>query len=384
VTTWHLITGEYPPQVGGVSDYCELIAEGLADAGDEVHVWCPYQCAPATGRARVHPELGRIGPGDLRAVDGLLDKFPRPRRLLVQWVPHGFGWHSMNLPFCLWVHRRSRRGDRVELMVHEPFLEFRARPVHHILMATMHRLMTIVLLHAATRVWIAIPAWERLLRPYALGRRIPFAWLPIPSVTRSGELAETSTIRQKYAGAGGLIGHFGSFSRDVSKLLGERVSDVLSKSPFPSLVLVGTGSERFRTDLLEAHPDFCGRVHAIGYVPASQLGAYLSACDLCVQPYPDGISSRRTTAMACLSLGVPVVTTHGHLTEQLWQESKAVSLATVSDPLEFTRQVQQLLGDHQDRRQLAERSRALYESQFSARRIIDALRDSGSYALPAA
>jgi glycosyltransferase involved in cell wall biosynthesis len=383
--TWHLITGEYPPQVGGVSDYCELIAEGLAGAGDEVDVWCPYQSAPATvRRARIHPELGTMSPGDLRAVDSLLDKFPQPRRLLVQWVPHGFGWHSMNLLFCLWVHRRSRRGDRVELMVHEPFLEFRARPVHQILMATMHRLMTIVLLNAATRVWIAIPAWERLLRPYALGRRIPFAWLPIPSVTQSGELADASTIRQKYAGVGGLIGHFGSFSRDVSKLLGERVSDVLSKSPFPSLVLVGTGSEQFRTDLLEAHPEFCGRVHAVGYVPASQVGAYLSACDLCVQPYPDGISSRRTTAMACLSLGVPMVTTHGHLTEPLWRESKAVSLAAVSDPREFTRHVQRLLGDQQDRRRLAERSRALYESQFAVPRIIEVLRDTRSHTRPAA
>src|SRR5256714_13899599 len=38
---WHLITCEYPPRTGGVSDYTRLVAEGLSEAGDEVHVWCP-------------------------------------------------------------------------------------------------------------------------------------------------------------------------------------------------------------------------------------------------------------------------------------------------------------------------------------------------------
>ncbi len=27
---WHIVTGEYPPQPGGVSDYTEAVARGLA------------------------------------------------------------------------------------------------------------------------------------------------------------------------------------------------------------------------------------------------------------------------------------------------------------------------------------------------------------------
>jgi len=38
---WAILTGEYPPQPGGVSDYTRLVAEGLAVGGDEVHVWAP-------------------------------------------------------------------------------------------------------------------------------------------------------------------------------------------------------------------------------------------------------------------------------------------------------------------------------------------------------
>jgi len=38
---WAIVTGEYPPQLGGVSDYTRLVADALVAAGDEVHIWAP-------------------------------------------------------------------------------------------------------------------------------------------------------------------------------------------------------------------------------------------------------------------------------------------------------------------------------------------------------
>ena len=38
---WHLLTGEYPPSSGGVSDYTRALACELARRGLDVHVWCP-------------------------------------------------------------------------------------------------------------------------------------------------------------------------------------------------------------------------------------------------------------------------------------------------------------------------------------------------------
>ena len=166
VTTWHILTSEYPPDVGGVSDYTHHVAEGLARAGDQVHVWCPHRAKGArTPGVQVHDDLGAIGPADLRRLDRSLMEFPSPRRLLVQWVPHGFGYHSMNVWFCAWLATRAWRGDRVELMVHEPFLEFGQGAVRHNVMACVHRLMTMILLCASRHVWMSIPAWESLLRP---------------------------------------------------------------------------------------------------------------------------------------------------------------------------------------------------------------------------
>jgi glycosyltransferase involved in cell wall biosynthesis len=382
VNTWHIITSEYPPDVGGVSDYTRQVAEGLARIGDEVHVWCPRaNDGPRVHGLHIHPELGSIRPRDLSRLDDLLDRCASPRRLLVQWVPHGFGYHSMNVWFCLWLARRARRGDAIELMVHEPYLEFGRGPIRHAAMACVHRLMTIVLLHAARKVWISIPAWEGLLRPYALGRTLPMQWLPVPGCVAGESAGSTAAagsaaaIRLKYVATGRpLVGHFGSYGSAVTALLAERLPRIVDGASMPSLLLLGAGGEQFRDVLLARHPSWKGRVHAAGYQSAADLGAHIAACDLFVQPYPDGITSRRTSAMACLSRGRPIVTTRGHLTEALWTERGAVAIADVADSAAFASTANRLLTDDDKRAALGARGEQLYAERFSVTQVVNALR----------
>ena len=92
----------------------------------------------------------------------------------------------MNLPFCLWLwHRAVRHHDAVEVMIHEPYLAFGEGSWKQSGVAVVHRLMTMVLLKAARRVWMSIPAWEACWRPYTLGRALQFRWLPVASTSRS-------------------------------------------------------------------------------------------------------------------------------------------------------------------------------------------------------
>ena len=92
--SWHFLTGEYPPQPGGVSDYCSQIAHAIAAEGDEVHVWTPPAAAspaPPPGPVQVHRLRSRFGVGSLRDLSRRLDRLPPPRRLLIQYVADAFG-----------------------------------------------------------------------------------------------------------------------------------------------------------------------------------------------------------------------------------------------------------------------------------------------------
>src|ERR1043165_2729419 len=100
---WHILTGEYPPQPGGVSDYTQGVAEALTAEGNEVEIWAP----PTEGTditkdgLAVHRLPDRFGPRSLTRLDRGLHR--RPGRVLVQYTPHAFGWKGMNLLLVAWL-----------------------------------------------------------------------------------------------------------------------------------------------------------------------------------------------------------------------------------------------------------------------------------------
>lgn len=378
---WHVITGEFPPQPGGVSDYTAGVARGLAAAGDRVHVWCPSHegAAPETAGVAVRRDLGGLRPSDLRRVGGLLDRFPAPRRLLVQWVPHGYGYRSMNVGFCLWLwYRAACRGDRVGIMLHEPSLPFRRAAWKQNAAAVAHRVMTLILLRAADRVWVSTPAWTARWRPYALGRPVPFDWTPIPSsVPVVDDPDGVAALCERYAPGGErIIGHFGTYSAEVSAPLAAILEGVLGRSAGRVALLLGRGGERFRDELVRRCPALAERVHATGGLPAPELSRHLSACDLLVQPYSDGVNGRRSSVVAGLSHGRPIVTTAGENTEPVWPASGAVALAPAGDPSAAVERVEELLESAAGRERLGLAARELYRSHFDLRHTIAALRSA--------
>jgi glycosyltransferase involved in cell wall biosynthesis len=382
----HILTPEYPPQSGGVSDYVVQLAEGLAREGEEVHVWGPAaaNAGPAERAATVqtHRDLGRMTPGDLKTLGHTLDRFPAPRSILLQWVPHGFGYRSMNLGFCVWLWKRARRGDRVEIMVHEAFLRFEGSWRQYGA-ALVHRLMTVILLRSAQRIWVSIPRYEQMWRPYTLGRRIPFQWLPLPSnVPVIRDPRGIAALRSQYtAGDGLLIGHFGTFGTLVNSLLLAVIPGILDRNSAARLLLIGPGAG-FLDRLIAEHPRLAGRIYTTGGMAATDpaLSRHIGACDVLIQPYPDGASSRRTSLMAPLQHGKAVATTSGPATEAVWFESRAVVMTATGDAEAFIGAVNGLCADSGQRTELARAARKLFEERFDIRHAVAAVRLAGDAA----
>jgi glycosyltransferase involved in cell wall biosynthesis len=375
----HIITSEYPPQPGGVSDYTQLVAEGLAQEGDEVHVWCPGSAGESTSAqgVHVHANLGRVTPEDLKGIGEQLDRFPAPRHILVQYVPHGYGCRSMNVPFCLWLWRRAKKhGDTVEFMVHEAFLGFEGSWRQYGA-ALVHRLMTIILLRAATRAWFSDPQWERRWKPYAFGRRVPFQWLPVPSNIRVvGNETRTQAVRGRYVSEGGglLMGHFGTYGAPVLSVLEPIVLQIAREMPAQKLLLMGRGSQEFQKHLLERHPGFQKTLFATGPLNPDDLSGHIAACDLLIQPFPDGASTRRTSLMVGLSHAKPIVTTSSAATERVWMDFVPVGLTPSGDADAFVQELRELLDDPQERARMSQAAGKLYRERFDISHTVAALR----------
>ena len=364
MTRWAILTGEYPPQPGGVSDYTRLVAAALAAACDEVRVFAP----PAHGDSTATRLPDHFGPRGLWALDRELARF-RPDRILIQYVPHAFGWKGMNLPFAAWVAARARRIAPVWVMFHEVWFPFRWRPVSHAVLGATTRAMARLVAGAAARVFVSIPAWGELVRR-ACPRARPAEWLPVPcGVGTEATYVAIAEVRRGLPAGAEIVGHFGTFGRFITDMLEPAIRELLTARPRVRVVLAGRNSEVFR-DRLQSD-----RVTATGDLAADQLPAHLRACDVLLQPYPDGISSRRTSAMAGLANGVPVVSNFGFLSEPLWATTDGVRVAAGPDPSALAAAV----GDVLDlppaaRAALGERGAHLYRTTFDISHTVTRLR----------
>jgi glycosyltransferase involved in cell wall biosynthesis len=115
-----------------------------------------------------------------------------------------------------------------------------------------------------------------------------------------------------------------------------------------------------------------------GRQTADELSLGVSASDLVLLPLTDGVSTRRTTLMAALAHGRPVLGLHGRNTDTLLAETPAaLALTPVGDRAAFARAAVELVGDQAQLDAIGEAGRRLYEEQFDwpvlARRVASVL-----------
>ena len=370
---WHIVTGEYPPECGGVGDYSRLIATGLAAAGDSVTVWTPFAGTPPPADPGVTVRMlpDRYGLRSLRVLSREIDEAAAPR-ILVQYVPHAFGWKGGNLPFCLWLWRRKDR--RPWVMFHEvAYPLIASESLERRTLARVNRVMARLVSRAAHRAFVSIPAWRPDVESLAAAGTW-IEWLPVPTtVPVVGDPVAMAQVRSRYAAGRPLVGCFGTFGAHVRVLLRDCLP-LLAQQADCSIVLIGRRSESIVRELTLRYPQLADRLHATGALSADDVSVHIHACDVMLQPYPDGVSTRRTSAMAALAHERALVTTSGALTEAFWALDHAAILVPATDSAGLATGVAALLADPIRRTQLGSRALALYRSRFDVTHTVKALR----------
>ena len=367
----HFLTPEYPPAKGGVADYTGLLARAVAERQGTVHVWAPRvaETEVVDDPVVVH-RISGFGPRSLETLGQQLGELPGPRSLFLQYVPTAFGFRGMNVPLVQWLQART---EELWVQFHEVSLgwEFWRKPHLHVV-HVVELWMAAALASRADRIFVSIEAWKR-----RLGRHAKRAvWLPIPSNVPV-RVDPVDVERAKASlGAAKCIAHFGTYSPTVRADLEPAIRAIARGRDDVRFLLLGRGASECTAAL-----GLGQRVDAREDLPSSEIAALLKASTLALQPFPDGISARRTSAMAPLALGVPVVTTHGFLTDHVWSQG-AVALAPTSQPLELARLCIALVDDASERRALGERGAQLYRDRFSLERTLETVLPGSDAKLP--
>lgn len=306
------ITGEYPPQPGGVGDYTQRLGQALVRNGHEALVvtvvkrkWQLWQVTTDGDRALPTP-AGRAGWGI-----GSLGRLTRlVHQLRSDWchIQYQTGAYQMKigvnlLPLLL---RRSRLPTAITY--HDllpPYLFPKA--------GVVREWVTLLPARTARVVIVTNPEDETTLRAARVRPHLIPIGANIDPVLPEGYDRSIWRADVGVSDEMPLIGYFGLLSpgKGIDLLI-----DLIADQPAWRLLIIG-GAATSPTDRVYAKTiqqrletlALRDRVIITGHIAAEQVSAFLHACDLIVLPFRDGASLRRGSLLAALAHGCAVITT---------------------------------------------------------------------------
>lgn len=371
-----MITCEYPPQTGGIADYSREVAAGLSRAGIPVRIWAPGdedRPAGLSSRVTVVRSLGRFGLPSLVRTARKMRRAGAGRRLLLQWEPVGYGFLSVNVLFCLWIAWQVFWGAQLIVMFHETFLSYSKKTPKRFLAATLQRLMAFLLVHSARKVFVSTESGAEAVRKLSLTRN-KVEHLPVFSNIDSASDSSMRIRRCDFVSEGEtLVGHFGRYNSQTEGLVLPTVAALLRRSKSVHVLFAGECAEQYNTTLIEAHPELKHRIHSAGVCTPGDVSSVFAACDFMFQPYPDGITTRRSTAMAALANGCFFVSNKGAASEELWQRTAAVHFLRGRTPEEQAGEMDSIARSPERVARGAEEAAEFYRRHFSVERTLSTL-----------
>lgn len=376
-----IVAPTLPPALNGIGDYTGMLTAELAEAGHAVSLivrqdsQAETQRAIFNGTADVLKVFDADRPATCRAIfDVIVHMRPRPQWLILQYNPFSYGRRGMNLVLPSVLRDVSvRLGLRVAVMFHEVYV-----PITHwkfAVMTTWQRWQFCQLARAADVLLFSIEPWVRRYRRWFSSK--PMFHLPVGSNVPNLRLRHGEARQRLGLGDDEVVlGVFGTAHVSRSLALVRAAADaVRARDRSVRILYIGPDGAKVRAAL--------GELPAITDGPhdAAEVSRRLSAIDVFLATYSDGVSTRRGAMTAALQHGLPIVGTHSQDTdpELRDQDGKALTLVPAGDTAAFSTAVADLVADADRRGRMRQDATALFERRYSwpviAANLTDILRD---------
>ncbi len=335
-----LISGEYPPDRGGVADYTRLLALALAAEGVAVDVLAPRRVSGlVTGASRTlwrgNGQRTKAPPAPRSAAEIRVSEFhvagvwgwslaralsrlvarTRPDVLHIQYQTAAYGMHP-GVNVAPWWMRRTHLPARIAFTYHDlrvPYLFPRAgwlRRYVTLLPARWSHLT--IATNEADYIELAEAgrAWRLELIP--IGSNVPdrppadydrAAWRAAAGLAPTDRLVAYFGMLNESKGVGCLIEALAQLVASGRSVRGVLIGELVGTSD-PTNREGWAAIERQLQRL-----DLGQRIIRTGYLPPESVSAWLHASDVVALPYRDGWSYRRGSLLAALEHGCPIVTT---------------------------------------------------------------------------
>lgn len=309
------LTGEYPPEPGGVGDYTRRLAGALIARGAQCDVLTIQDgrlvryAAPATDAPPTPIRAGvDWSPRCWPAIRAALTQ-QRPDWLHIQYQTGAFALQpAINL--LPWRLRRMPERPRIAVTFHdllEPYLFPKAGRLRRWITLRLARdADAVIVTNAADAANLAGAGIDAHLIP--IGSNIPVA--PPAGYRREAWRAALGVAPDEL-----LVAYFGllSPSKGVDTLI--EALQRLPDRPWRLLIIGGDATSpqdrayAQQLDTLITQRSLAARVIRTGHSAPADVSAHLLAADCAALPFRDGASFRRGSLLAALAHGCPLITT---------------------------------------------------------------------------
>ncbi len=319
------LTGEYPPMQGGVADHTAHLAQHLIELGIET---CVLTSCKASASSQspisnlqspvVHPIIAGWGWRCWRQIGRFLAE-QHPDVLHIQYQAAAFdlgGWVNW-LPW--WLRRRHNR-PQIAVTFHDlriPYLFPKAGPLRwRSILALARYADEVVVTNAEDE--------QTLLQSQISNLQSRLSLIPLGSNVEPRPPADYDRSRQRarlsLEDSALLLAYFGFLNESKGGEDLVLALDRLVQQGYNAHLLMIGGQVGDVDPTNAAYADYVRsliqarglveRVQWTGYTSSEEVSADLLAADAVVMPYRDGASFRRTTFIAALRHGCPVITTY--------------------------------------------------------------------------
>lgn len=368
-----MITGEYPPAMGGVGDYTALLSGHLVRSGARVSV-----LTRGTQDPKAH-SADSDQPRVIRAMRGWgfsswpqlasIAKSCRSRVIHLQYQAAAYAMHPAAnlLPGYL---RLRLPGVKVVTTLHDlrvPYLFPKAGELRRAALRALDALSHATVLTNQADL-------DNLGGAGGGSGRPPKRWLiPIGSNVDTAppqDFHRTRWRRQLGADEDTLVISYFGFMNDTKGVesLVEALGLLVERGLKPRLLIVGgevgetdptnRGYSERVVGLIRARR-LEDRVHWTGFLSREQVSAALLASDVCALPFRDGASLRRGSLLAALVHGLPTVTTFPARPDPLLVDSENVAMVERDNPVALANTLAGLWLDPVARQHIASGARVL-------------------------
>lgn len=348
-----------PPAIDGIGAHTARLATALSQYA-EVRILTSKTIHDSIEGVDIIPSFKTAGRMGLLGIIDVVAANP-PDWLFVQFNQFSYGRWGLNpfLPAILRSLKRRHPQTKIAWMAHEDFVP--ATSWKFAIMRIWQRAQFKWLGRVADHIFFSIESWALRYQPWFPGK--PVSHLPVGSnIPNGGVSKKDARKRLGISSQSIIVGVFGTVgpSRPIAHIVAsiKRMTGLVS-----DLVVLYVGPDGHQ--ILRALP--AANVVDAGVQPSSMVSLYLSAMDLHLAPYLDGVSSRRGAFLAGIQHGVPSVTTVGVHTDHFMavEEGRAFAATDVADVDGFALLASEIAQDLEIRESLSQEGSRLYNQYFT-------------------